>query len=115
MGMHFEAIEAHKKGRVIGPGYESGLAIAYIRAGQREKALEIIAEMEKSRDTWWYAWGLAEAYATLGEKEKAFECLEIVYKLHGDFMPWVKADFYFTPLLNEPEFKDIAGRLKLPA
>ncbi len=115
MGMHFEAIEAHKKGLGIGPGYESGLAIAYIRAGQREKALEIIAGMEKSRDTWWYAWGLAEAYATLGEKEKAIECLEIVYKLHGDFMPWVKADLYFKPLLNEPEFKDIAGRLKLPA
>ncbi len=51
----------------------------------------------------------------LEKKRKLFECLEIVYKLRGDFMPWIKADFYFKPLLNEPGFKDIAGRLKLPA
>ncbi len=43
----YEAIEAHKKGLAISPGYESGLAIAYVRAGQRDKALEIVAEMEK--------------------------------------------------------------------
>jgi tetratricopeptide (TPR) repeat protein len=114
MGMYYEAIEMHKKSLAISPGYESGLAIAYARAGQRDKALEVIAEMEKNRDYWWYAWGLAEAYATLGEKEKAIDCLEIAYKNRGDFVPWIKADFYFKPLLNEPRFKDIANRLKLP-
>jgi len=114
MGMHYEAIEMHKKSLAISPGYESGLAIAYARAGQKEKALEVIAGMEKNRDFWWYAWGLAESYATIGEKKKAIECLEIVYKTRGDFMPWLKADFYFKPLLNESGFKDIANRLKLP-
>jgi len=115
MGMHYEAIETHKKGLAISPGYESGLAIAYVRANQKDKALEVVAEMEKSRDYWWYAWGLAEVYATLGEKKKAIDCLEIVYKNRGDFMPWVKADFYFKPLLKEPGFIDITNRLKLPA
>lgn len=114
MGMHYEAIEMHKKGLAISPGYESGLAIAYVRANQRDKAMEVVAEMEKSRDFWWYAWGLAEVYATLGEKGKAIDCLEIVYKKRGDFIPWIKADFYLKPLLNEPGFIDIVKRLKLP-
>ncbi len=114
MGMHYEAIEMHKKSLAISPGYESGLAIAYTRAGQRDKALEVVAVMEKNRDYWWYAWGLAEVYATLGEKTKAIDCLEIAYKNHGDFIPWIKTDFYFKPLFNEARFKEIASRLKLP-
>jgi tetratricopeptide (TPR) repeat protein len=114
MGMYPEAIEMHKKSLSISPGYKSGLGIAYARAGQIDKALEVVAGMEKNRNYWWYAWGLAEVYATLGEKEKAIDCLEIAYKNHGDFIPWMKVDFYFKPLLNEPRFKEISNRLKLP-
>jgi tetratricopeptide (TPR) repeat protein len=114
MGMKFEAIEMHNKGISLGPGYESGLAIAYIRAGQKEKAMEVITRMEKYKDSWWYAWGLAEAYSVLGDKDKAMENLEIAYKLHGDFVPWVQVDIYFKALLNDPRFKDIVSRLNLP-
>ena len=114
MGMHYEGIEACKKSLDISPGYESGLGIAYARAGQKDDALRVVAEMEKNRDYWWYAWGLAEVYATLGEKEKAIDCLEIAFNNHGDFVPWMKADFYFKPLLNEPRFIELANRLKLP-
>lgn len=114
MGMYYEAIEMHKKGLAISPGYENGLGIAYARAGQKEKALEVAATMEKSLDQWWYAWGLAEVYATLGEKQKAIDCLEIAYKKHGDFVPWMNGDLYLKPLKNEPRFKDIVSRLNLP-
>ena len=114
MGMYYEAIEMHKKGLAISSGYESGLGIAYARAGQKEKALEIVAKMEKLLDQWWYAWGLAEVYATLGEKQKALDCLEIAYKKHGDFVPWMNVDIYFKPLKNEPRFKDIVSKLNLP-
>jgi len=114
MGMYFEAIETHKKGLAISPGYESGLAIAYARAGQRDKALEIAATLEKYNDNWMYAWSLAEVYAVLGENAKAINSLELVYKLHGDFLPWMVADLYFKPLINDPGFKDIIKRLKIP-
>ena len=115
MGMYYESIEIHKKGLAISPGYESGLGIAYARAGQKEKALEVAATMEKSVDQWWYAWGLAEVYATLGEKQKAIDCLEIAYKKHGDFVPWMEnGDIYLKPLKNEPRFKDIVRKLNLP-
>jgi tetratricopeptide (TPR) repeat protein/TolB-like protein len=115
LGMNFEAIETHKKGLAISPGYESGLAIAYAKAGQRDKALEVVKEMEKYSDTWWYAWGLAEVYSVLGEKEKAIRNLETVYRLHGDFLPWMVSDLYFKPILNEPGFRDIVQRLNLPS
>jgi tetratricopeptide (TPR) repeat protein len=114
MGMYYEAIEMHKKGLAISPGYENGLGIAYARAGQKEKALEVAATMEKSLDQWWYAWGLAEVYATLGEKQKAIDCLEIAYKKHGDFVPWMNGDLYLKPLKNEPRFKEIVRKLNLP-
>jgi tetratricopeptide (TPR) repeat protein len=115
MGMFYEAIEIHRKGLAISPAYESGLGIAYARAGQKEKALEVVAKMEKQLDQWWYAWGLAELYATLGEKQKAIDCLEIAYKKHGDFIPWMNnGDIYFKPLKNEQRFKDIINKLNLP-
>lgn len=114
MGMNFEAIEMNKKGVSLSPGYESGLAIAYIRAGQKENAMEVIAQMEKYNDNWWYAWGLAEAYAVLGNKDKLLANLEIAYKLHGDFVPWVKAEPPFKPFLNDPEFRQFTKQLNLP-
>jgi TolB-like protein len=115
MGMNFEAIEMHKKGLSISPGYESGLAIAYLRAGQKENALKVISEMEKYKDQWWYAWGLAESYSVMGEKDKVLENLETVYRLRGDFFPWIQADIYFKPMLNVPRFREMAKRLNLPA
>jgi tetratricopeptide (TPR) repeat protein len=114
MGMNFEAIEMNRKGLSISPGYESGLAIAYLRAGQKDKAMEVIAQMEKYQDQWWYAWGLAEVYSVLGDKDKVIKNLETAYKLHGDFVPWIQADFYFKPMNNDPRFKDIVKRLNLP-
>ena len=71
--------------------------------------------MEKYSDTWWYAWGLAEVYSVLGEKEKAIRNLETVYRLHGDFLPWMVSDLYFKPILNEPGFRDIVQRMNLPS
>jgi tetratricopeptide (TPR) repeat protein len=114
MGMNYEAIEMHKKGLAINPGFESGLGIAYARAGQRENALEVAASMKKNLDQWWYAYGLAGVYAVLGEKNKAIDCLEVAYKLHGDFVPWMRYDYQLKSLYADPRFKDIVKRLNLP-
>jgi tetratricopeptide (TPR) repeat protein len=114
MGMNYEAIEMHKKGLAISPGFESGLGIAYARAGQRENALDVVAGMEKNMDQWWYAYGLAEVYAVLGEKDKAINCLEVAYKLYGDFIPWIRYDYPLKSLHDDPRFKAIVKRLNLP-
>lgn len=114
MGMNYEAIEMNKKGLAISPGYESGLAIAYLKADQADNAEGIIKEMEKYSDTWWYAWGLAEVYSVKGDYEKAIDNLETAYKLHGDFVPWVLMDFYFKPLQTNPRFTELVKKLDLP-
>ena len=114
MGMHFESIEMHKKGISISPGYESGLGVAYARAGQKENALEVAAGMEKNIDSW-YAWGLAEVYAALGDKDQAINYLEEAYKRRQDFMPWIKTLSSLKILWNDPRFKDIVSRMNLPA
>ncbi|MCX6254084.1 MAG: hypothetical protein NTV31_06345 [Bacteroidia bacterium] len=113
MGMHYEAIEMQKKGLAISPGYENGLGVAYARAGQREKALEVAAGMEKNVNSW-YASGLAEVYAALGDKDKAIYYLEETYKLHQDFVPWMRYNNLLKPLYDDPRFKDIVKRLNLP-
>jgi tetratricopeptide (TPR) repeat protein len=114
MGMNYEAIETHKKGIAISPDYMDGLGIAYARAGQKDKALEVVKELEKCMDSWWCAWGVAEIYSVLGEKDKAIDALEVEYKLGGDFTPFLPAFWIFKPLFNEPRFKEIVSRFNFP-
>ena len=78
MGMNFEAIETHNKGLAISPGYEGGLGVAYARAGQKDKAMEVVRGIEKYMDSWWYAWAVAEIYTAIGDKNKAIDALEVV-------------------------------------
>jgi tetratricopeptide (TPR) repeat protein len=114
MGMNYEAIEAHKKGLAISPGFEDGLGVAYARAGQKDKALEVVKGIEKYMDSWWYAWAAAEIYTAVGDKDKAIDAIEIVYKLRGDFTPFIQSYWLFKPLFDEPRFKEIASRFNFP-
>jgi len=112
MGMYFEAIENHQKGIAISPDFEDALGIAYARAGQKDKALEIIKKLEKNPESWWNASALANVYEAIGEKDKAIDALEVEYKLRGDFVPWIATGFKL--LSDEPRFKDIVSRLNFP-
>jgi tetratricopeptide (TPR) repeat protein len=114
MGMDYEAIEAHKKGIAISPDYIDGLGVAYARAGQKDKALEVVKELEKCMDSWWCAAGVAGIYSALGEKDKAIDALEVEYKLGGDFAPFIPASSIFKPLFNEPRFKELVSRFNFP-
>jgi hypothetical protein len=69
--------------------------------------------MEKNFDKW-YAWGLAEIYAALEDKDKSIHYLEEAYKLHQDFIPWIRYDYNLKILYDDPRFKDIVKRLNLP-
>jgi TolB-like protein/Tfp pilus assembly protein PilF len=113
LGMYDEAIEAHNKGLAISPGFENGLAIAYARSGQRDKALEIAAGLEEINIKW-YTWAIAEIYAALGDHDKAIYWIEEAYQQRHDFVPWFKYNAYFKPLYDDPRFKEIIQRLNLP-
>jgi tetratricopeptide (TPR) repeat protein len=113
MGKYDEAIAAHKKGIAISPDFEHGLGVAYARAGQKEKALEVASKLENTHNSW-YAWGIAEIYATLGDKDKAIYWIEEAYKQRTNFVPWFRCDAYYKPLYDDPRFKEIVDRLKYP-
>ncbi len=114
MNMHFEAIEMHTKGLSIGPGYEHGLGIAYARADQKDKAIEVANQIEKDSDYWWYAYGLAQVYAVLGEKNKALDYLETAFNSHGDFVPWMIRDPNLKSLKSDQRFIELVNRLNVP-
>jgi tetratricopeptide (TPR) repeat protein len=114
MGMNYEAIEAHKKGTTISPDFLDGLGVAYARAGQKDKAMEIIKELEKCMDSWFCAAGVASIYSALGEKDKAIDALEVEYKLGGDYAPFIPALWIFKPLFDEPRFKELISRFNFP-
>jgi tetratricopeptide (TPR) repeat protein len=114
MGMYYEAIETHKKGIAISPDYLDGLGVAYARAGQKDKAIEIIKELEKCMDSWFCAAGVASIYSALGEKDKAIDAIEVEYKLGGDYAPFIPALWIFKPLFNEPRFKELVSRFNFP-
>ncbi len=113
LGRYNEAIEAHKKGIAISPDFEHGLGIAYARAGQKDKALEVALKLEKTNNSW-YAYGIAEIYTALGDIDKAIYWIEEAYKQRTNFVPWFNSDAYYKPLYNDPRFIEIMGRLNLP-
>jgi tetratricopeptide (TPR) repeat protein len=113
LGRYEEAIETHQKLSEISPGFKHDLAITYILAGQREKALEIANELEKINSKW-NTWGLSEIYAVLGDHDQAIYWIEEAYKRRLDFIPWFKYNAYFKTLNDDPRFQEIIQRLNLP-
>ena len=113
LGMHAEAIETHKKGLAINNAFRVGLGVAYAKAGQKEKALEVASEMEKNLNSW-NAWGLAKLYASLEDKKKAMHFLEEAYRMRQDFIPWIRFDSGLKSLYEEPRFREMVKSLNLP-
>jgi tetratricopeptide (TPR) repeat protein len=113
LGKHDEAIEMHKKGVAIKPGFMCGLGMAYAAAGQRDKALEVAAKLEK-KTTGWSAWGLSLIYAQLGDKEKTLFWIESMVEKRQDFVPWISQDPYYNFIYKDKRFQEIVDRLNLP-
>jgi len=113
MGRYEEAIDTLKKIYSPRSGFASGLGVAYAFAGQRDKAQEIAAEMEK-QNMRWHTWGLADIYSALGDKDKAIYWVEEAYKQRHDFIPWIMNNPYYKKLDDDPRFQDIVNQLNLP-
>jgi len=112
-GMHAQAIETHKKGIAIDHSYLGGLGVAYARAGQKKEALGIASEMEKANSSF-YTIFLADIYAILGDKDKAIQWIETAYDQHDQFFPWLSSNPSFKAFFDDPRFKEITSRIKLP-
>ncbi len=114
MGRHDEAIEIQNKIYTPSSGFAWGLGVAYALAGQKDKALEVAAEIEKRKNRRWFTWGLAEIYAALGDNEKAVFWIQEAYRLRHDFIPWLRVNPQYKKLLADQRINDIINKLNLP-
>ncbi len=94
-------------------GFESGLGIAYAKAGKKNEALKLIDGMKKM-NSYWYTWAIADVYSALGDKDNAIYWIDQAYKQKHDFFPWFRTNPYFKELFNDPRFIEITGRIDYP-
>jgi len=112
MGMYEEAIEVSQKAAALYPKLRHLLGQAYARAGRRDEALKILAELEKEEATPYGALGLVELYTALGNKDEAFRWLN--YEHPHCWVPWIRVLPQFKPLRDDPRFKDLLRKMNLP-
>lgn len=112
MGKYEEAIAVSQKAAARYPGLRHLLGEAYARAGQRDKALEILAELEKEEPNPYGAFGLVGLNAALGNKDEAFQWLN--YEHPHCWVPWIRVLPQFKPLWDDQRLHDMLRNMNLP-
>ena len=116
-GQATEAVTVLEKANALSkgsPAVEGILVRAYARAGRREDALRLLAEMKKRREAGYFPAGaFVNAYLGLGDKEQAFVWLEEAYKEQSNILQFVKTHPFFDPIRSDPRFVDLQRRVGL--
>jgi DNA-binding winged helix-turn-helix (wHTH) protein/TolB-like protein/lipopolysaccharide biosynthesis regulator YciM len=90
----------------------ANLAFAYAKSGRREKAQEMLRELEQeSRQRYIHPAEFAMIHAGLGENDRAFDYLEKAYK-DRSAPPYIRlpGDHLLDVLRNDPRWADFARR-----
>lgn len=107
------AIEWHEK-ETLNFMRGTGLAIAYNKLGQQEKAQHYLDELRKSDgDAASYQYG--EIYAQWGEAEKALDALEHALEIGDAGFILLNVDKRLEPLHQEPRYKALLEIWKNPS
>jgi TolB-like protein/Tfp pilus assembly protein PilF len=120
-GRYQEAITEFQRGLSYNrrnSGLVAALAHAYARSGNRQRALELVDEVEQAGrpeqgevPTFHMVW----AYAGLGDNDQAFAWLERAYQERRQRLTWLNADPLLEPLRPDPRFADLVRRVGLPS
>jgi TolB-like protein/Tfp pilus assembly protein PilF len=87
---------------------------AYARAGQIEKASQVIAKMRVYvANDGVGTYEIALIYAGLGRKDEAFAWLEKAYQVHDKGLTFLKMDPCVDPLRSDPRFQNLLRRVGL--
>ncbi|MCA1639595.1 MAG: hypothetical protein LC768_14900, partial [Acidobacteria bacterium] len=89
------------------------LGAAYARSGEREKALEILKQLETGKESS-ESGELPVLYVALGEREKAFASFEKAYAARDLQLQFLKVESNFDSLRDDPRFQDLLRRVGLP-
>jgi TolB-like protein/Flp pilus assembly protein TadD/class 3 adenylate cyclase len=113
-----EAIAQYKKAAELtdDPMVLAWLAQAYAKAGQRDEALKLLAQMEElATKRYVGAWSFAIVHLALGEKGKAIDELERAYLERSDpFVTFIKVSPLFDPLRGDPRFQALLAKAFSP-
>jgi serine/threonine protein kinase/tetratricopeptide (TPR) repeat protein len=91
------------------------LGTAYAKSGKREKALEILAQIEQARKSKYVmSYWVAIIHTALGNKDAAFAELERAFRDRDWFLPRLKVDPFMDPLRSDPRFDEMVKRLNFP-
>jgi serine/threonine protein kinase/Flp pilus assembly protein TadD len=112
-GMYAEAITAYRKAIELSGETSSRqifLGAAFAKAGESEKAREILKQLEASKE--YVSPGeLAILYAALGMREEAFASLEKAYAARDLQLQYLKVDPAFDLLRDDLRFNDLLQRI----
>ena len=112
-----EAIAELEKALELSGGtafYLASLGGAYARAGQPDKAKQILAELQSLyKELHIGPCYFAAIYAELGEEGKAFWWLEKAYEERYEDLVFLKINFHFDPIRSDPRFKALLKKVGL--
>jgi serine/threonine protein kinase/tetratricopeptide (TPR) repeat protein len=96
--------------------YRGALGHAYAVAGQREKALRVLRELQaQSRSSYVSPFDIATVYAGLGDRTKTLEYLEKAYQGRVPYLVYLAVDPHFDRFRADSRFRDLVHRIGLPA
>lgn len=94
---------------------QSAAAYAYAKSGERQKALELLAELERdSGRNFEPSVQIAQIYLGLGDIDQAFSRLEKAFDARSVWLIWLGVDPKFDALRPDQRFKDLIRRIGLP-
>jgi serine/threonine-protein kinase len=115
VGQYREAIAAYQEVIKLGKnnaGTQILLAAAYAHMGERDKARELIERYESGKE-YLSPVTLATVHVALGERDQAFALLEKAYAARDQTLIWLRGEWEFDVLHDDPRFQDLARRVGL--
>ena len=117
-GMLKEAIETFRAAHELSKGEMSAkalLAHALAVAGQRDEAAAHLNELrEASRTRYVSRYALAAIHVGMGDRPAALDLLEQAYATRDRGMTWLSVSPRLDPLRDEPRFREVIRKMRLP-
>jgi TolB-like protein/pimeloyl-ACP methyl ester carboxylesterase/Flp pilus assembly protein TadD len=115
--MFAEAISELQIASELSPGNTEALSylgFAYAAAGERDKALQTLEDLERQAQQGYVPpYHLAIIHTGLNQKDQAFEWLERAYEAHAVDFFTLNVEPMFDQLRSDPRFTDIVRRIGL--
>ena len=116
-GMYDEALSCGKKMMEFGPpvvAYVGNLGWLYALAGKKEKAHELLNDLEeRSKKGYVASFWTAAIYLGLEETDKAFEWFERAYKDRDSNMIYFTVPPIFDPIRSDPRYQQLLEKMGL--